>query len=580
MNLKGRLLHLLFGGILLLGTVCAGEAGQESDAFLDKYSDPNTILIQIGYRDRHPDVPVNPKSVIEEQTMKSARAFGDSVRVLDFARDAYCHLVLTLKAEQEGKLDVLVGEVLKPDGRIEENPGGSRICCKETINVKPGEAEYLIKFPPHRNPYGGMSRPQTPEIAPFRYVEIRNPGGIEIAKVVRMAHFPEFDDNASAFEYDDPELVKVWDFCKYSVKACVPFGLYIDGNRERMPYEADSYITALSHFAVDANYSACRLSILWSLDHPTWPTEWRLLMPELVKVYLLYSGDLKTVRGWYDRLKPFLLSACLDERGLLTAKRYPDGIRDIVDWPEKERDGYEMKDVNFVPNAFRHLALLDMAYLAEETGHADDAAKYRAEAKALNDRLHEFMFDGSLFVDSPGSKHHSVHSQMAAVCTGVIREEEKASVAEFLKGKGMACSVYGAQYLLDACFELGLGEHAVELMTSDDLRSWRNMLRAGATVTMEAWDNSVKPNQDWNHSWATAPANVVARRLFGIRPLAWGFTRFCVEPDLNVLKNGFYRQPTPVGPIEVTVKDGKVVSIKYPMGTRLVASDPSQAFFF
>ena len=579
MNLKVRHLSVLLAGtVLLLGAVCAIAIDDYSD--IDRYSDPSTVLIQLGYKDRHPDVPVNPKSVLEEQKMKAARSFGDSVRVIDFGKDAYCHLVLTLKAEKESRMEVLVGEVLKTDGRIEENPGGSRICYKETIDVKPGEAEYLMNFPPHRNPYGDMSSPQTPEIAPFRYVEIRNPDRVEIVKIVRMAHFPEFDDAASAFQCDDPELVKVWDFCKYSVKACIPYGLYIDGNRERLPYEADSYITALSHFAVDANYSVCRTSILWSLDHPTWPTEWRLLMPELIKVYLLYSGDLKTVRGWYERQKPFLLSACLDERGLLNSKHYPDGIRDIVDWPEKERDGYEMKNVNFVPNAFRHLALLDMAYLAEQTGHADEAAKYRAEATALNDRLHEVMFDGSLFVDSPGSKHHSVHAQMAAVCTGVVREEEKPAVAEFLREKGMACSVYGSQYLLDACFELGLGDHAVELMTSDGLRSWRNMLRAGATVTMEAWDNSVKPNQDWNHSWATAPANVVARRLFGIRPLAPGFTRFCVEPDLRVLKNGFYRQPTPVGPIEVTVKDGKVASIKYPMGTRLVASDPSQAFFF
>ena len=527
-----------------------------------------------------PAVPAEAESVLEEQSPESVREFGGGVAVMDFGKDAYCHLILTLKSEQEGRLEVLAGEVLRPDGRINENPGGSRICCRETLNVKPGTADYLMKFPPHKNPYGGLSRPQTPEIAPIRYVEIRNPGGIEVVKTVRMAHFPEFDDNASEFKCDDPELVKVWDFCKYSVKACVPFGLYIDGNRERMPYEADSYITALSHFAVDANYAACRASIEWSLDHPTWPAEWRLLMPELVKVYLLYSGDLETVCGWYDRLKPFLLSASLDEQGLLNSKRYPDGVRDIVDWPEKERDGYEMKDVNFVPNAFRHLALLDMAYLAEQAGHVAEAAKCRAEAGALNARLHEVMFDGILFVDSPGSKHHSVHAQMAAVCTGVIREEEKAAVAEFLKGKGMACSVYGAQYLLDASFELGLGEHAVELMTSDSLRSWRNMLRAGATVTMEAWDNSVKPNQDWNHSWATAPANIVARRLFGIRPLARGFTRFCVEPDLGVLKNGFYRQPTPLGPIEVTVKDGKVFSIKNPAGTRLAASDPSQAFFF
>ncbi len=560
----------LAGSAILLGT--ALSASVLCGCVEMSIDEENTVVI-------FPAVPAEAKSVLVEQTPETSRVFGESVRVLDFGRDAYCHLVLTLTSEKESKLEVLVGEVLKQDGRLEENPGGSRICYKETLTVKPGTADYLMKFPPHKNPYGGMSRPQTPEIAPFRYIETRNPDGVEVVKVVRVAHFPEFDDGASEFKFGDPELTRVWEFCKYSVKACVPFGLYIDGNRERMPYEADSYVTALSHFAVDANYAACRASIEWSLDNPTWPTEWHLLMPELMKAYLLYSGDTETVRGWYARLKPFLLSGSLDERGFLTAKRLPQGVRDIVDWPEGERDGYEMKDVNFVPNAFRHLALLDMAYLAEQSGHAVEAAQYRAEAAALNDRLHEAMFDGKLFVDSPGSKHHSVHAQMAAVCTGVVREAEKPAVAEFLKGKGMACSAYGAQYLLDACFELGLGAHAMELMTSHDLRSWHNMLRAGATVTMEAWDNSVKPNQDWNHSWSTAPANIVARRLFGIRPLAPGFAKFCVEPDLDVLKGGFYRQPTPLGPIEVTVKDGKV-SVKHPDVLKQIPADPSQAFFF
>ena len=564
----------LAGTALLLGTVCAVLCG--CDVLVDGDGMEMTVC---------PAVPAEAKSVLVEQTPESSRTFGESVRVLDFGRDAYCHLVLTLTAEKERKLEVLVGEVLKPNGRIEENPGGSRIFYREMLTVKPGTADYLMKFPPHKNPYGGMSRPQTPEIAPFRYVEIRNPDGVEVAKVVRVAHFPEFDDDASKFEFDDPELTRVWEFCKYSVKACVPFGLYIDGNRERMPYEADSYVTALSHFAVDANYAACRASIEWSLDNPTWPTEWRLLMPELVKVYLLYSGDIETVRGWYDRLKPFLLSGSLDADRFLTAKRLPQGVRDIVDWPEGERDGYEMKDVNFVPNAFRHLALLDMAYLAEQTGHADEAAQYRAEAAALNTRLHEVMFDrkNGLFVDSPGSRHHSIHAQMAAVCTGIAKSgswhQYDYNISDFLREKGMACSVYGAQYLLDACFERGLGAHAVKLMTSHDLRSWHNMLRAGATVTMEAWDNSVKPNQDWNHSWSTAPANVVARRLFGIRPLAPGFAKFCAEPDLSVLKNGFYRQPTPLGPIEVTVKDGKV-SVKHPKALKQVPADRTQAFFF
>ena len=55
MNPKNCLPFLLTGGVLLLGTVCADD--------VDVYSDPNTILIQRDYMNRHPDVPFNPKSL-------------------------------------------------------------------------------------------------------------------------------------------------------------------------------------------------------------------------------------------------------------------------------------------------------------------------------------------------------------------------------------------------------------------------------------------------------------------------------------------------------------------------------------
>ena len=175
MNLKSiRLAARFTGATLLLGTVCTAFFCGCSE----KTEEPAQTFVENDKPPAFPAVPAEAKSVLEEQIADSVREFDDGVSVLDFGKDAYCHLVLTLKAEQEGSLEVLVGEVLKQNGRIEENPGGSRICYRETLTVKPGEADYLMKFPPHKNPYGGMSRPQTPEIAPFRYVELRNPGGI------------------------------------------------------------------------------------------------------------------------------------------------------------------------------------------------------------------------------------------------------------------------------------------------------------------------------------------------------------------------------------------------------------------
>src|SRR5690606_32027752 len=103
--------------------------------------------------------------------------------------------------------------------------------------------------------------------------------------------------------------------------------------------------------------------------------------------------------------------------------------------------------------------------------------------------------------------------------------ERMGSVVAYVKSRGMACSVYPAQYLLEGLFEAREAEHAIGLMTDGALRSWGNMLAKGATLTWEAWDQSLKPNQDWNHAWATAPVNVIARYVLGVRPLEPGYGR-------------------------------------------------------
>ena len=105
MNLKSiRPSARLAGAALLLGTLCAAAiCGCE-------IVDGDGMEMAV-----FPAVPAEAKSVLVEQTAETVRAFDGGVSVLDFGKDAYCHLVLTLKAEQEGRLEVLVGEVLKPN---------------------------------------------------------------------------------------------------------------------------------------------------------------------------------------------------------------------------------------------------------------------------------------------------------------------------------------------------------------------------------------------------------------------------------------------------------------------------------
>ena len=129
-----------------------------------------------------------------------------------------------------------------------------------------------------------------------------------------------------------------------------------------------------------------------------------------------------------------------------------------------------------------------------------------------------------------------------------------------LREKGMACSVYVAQFLLESCFAGGLDELGVSLMTSRGKCSWLHMMEQGATVTMEAWDNQRKPNQDWSHPWGAAPGNIIPRHVVGVRPLAPGFLRFQVKPSPAAPRSLVFRQPTPFGAILVQ-KEGDALAV-------------------
>ena len=80
------------------------------------------------------------------------------------------------------------------------------------------------------------------------------------------------------------------------------------------------------------------------------------------------------------------------------------------------------------------------------------------------------------------------------------------------------------------------------------------MLRVGSTLTLEAWDDSFKPNQDWNHAWGAAPGNLLPFRLIGFQPLEPGCTRVRIHPQPASLKWARATIPTVLGPVRIHLR--------------------------
>lgn len=509
----------------------------------------------------------------------------DGSILLDFGRDAFAQLELSLLSHADASIEIHIGEKLDGD-HIDRNPGGTIRYAEYSLDVRQGAGLYTIKFvPDSRNtrtiPDNNGAVPilmpeEIGEVYPFRYCEIVGlDGDVDLSGTRQIVvHYP-FDDDASFFCCSDTVINKVWELCKYSIKATSFCGYYVDGDRERIPYEADALINQLSHYCVDSEYAMARRTAEYLFEHPTWPTEWQLATVFIAWYDYLYTGDKTLIRQYYDLLKVKTLLSLRDETGLISTKtgrltpqlnrslnyRGSNPIEDIVDWPRSgslgigkkeagEADGYVLGTYNTAVNAMQCGALLIMSEIASALGHRRDAAYWRDAARQSKDAINARLLcaDG-VYRDGLDTDHRSLHANMFPLLFNIVPEECKDSVLTYIKSRGMACSVYGAQFLVDALFNADEDDYAISLLCSTSIRSWYNMIRCGSTITMEAWDNIFKKNLDWNHAWGAAPANLIPRWIAGVQPDAPGFRKALICPHLGELTYVDALVPTPFGGI-------------------------------
>jgi len=238
--------------------------------------------------------------------------------------------------------------------------------------------------------------------------------------------------------------------------------------------------------------------------------------------------------------------------------------------------------VNTVVNAFHYRALVLMARIAQVLGRAADRTRFAGQANVVRAAINRLLYDRArgVYVDGEGSDHASLHSNMFALAFDLVPAHRRQPVLSFVKSRGMACSVYGAQFLLEALYRHGEGQYALDLLTAQHDRSWWNMIASGSTITMEAWDYRYKNNLDWNHAWGAAPANIVPRYLLGVRPLEPGFRKVLIQPQPGTLKRASGTVPTIRGPVVVALeKDARrpfALRIDIPVGVTAKVALPAR----
>lgn len=504
---------------------------------------------------------------------------------VDFGKASFGRIRISLFSDKADTLKIHLGEALK-DGRLDKNPGGTIRYRSMVLLLTPGLHTYEVTVPPDKRNTGNaaIKMPEyIGEVMPFRYCEIEGfNGNIQKSGIIReTVHYP-FNETAATFTSSNKVLNDIWELCKYSIKATSFTGVYVDGDRERIPYEADALINQLCHYNIDREFSMARYSQEYLINHATWPTEWILQSVMMAWNDYLYTGNMESITRFYNDLKSKSLIELEEYNGLIstkTGKQTPElmkaihyngkELKDIVDWPQTgilglgknepgETDGFVFTNFNTVVNAYHYRALVLMAQIAEATGKLNDAKYFLEKANKTKQTINQLMLDKKrgIYTDGIGTDHASLHANMFPLAFGIVPDEYKQRVMDFIRSRGMACSVYGSQFLLDAIYQANDAGYGLSLLSSTAERSWAHMIYdVGSTITLEAWDNKYKPNQDWNHAWGAAPANLIPRKLMGIEPLEPGFRKIQIKPQPGALENADMTFPTIRGGLKISFKN-------------------------
>lgn len=552
--------------------------------------------------------PAYPLVTEKERPVSLVKAPNGNM-LADFGKDAFGRLAIRLESSFDGEAVLAhIGEELR-NGQVFRNPTTSVRYYKYPILLSTGSREYSPEMVPDKR-NTGKDAVKLPGyigvVAPFRYCEIEGYGGkLAYGDLTRVSvHYP-FDDNAAYFKCSDETLNAIWELCHHTVKATSFTGIYIDGDRERIPYEADALINQLCHYASDREYTMARRSLEYLLEHPTWPTEWIEQSVMIAWNDYMATGDKRLLEKEYALLEAHALLALKDSAGLvstttgrqdkafLNSIKREDTIRDIVDWPRKVpevdgitggSDGFVFKDYNAVVNAYHYEDLVLLSQIARVLGKENEAARYQAEAETFLETFNEAFFDKAdkRYTDGIGTDHAALHSNIFPLAFGIVPEDRIADVADYVVSKGMSCGVYAAQFLLEALYETGRADAALALLRSKSTSSWHNMIEKGATMAMEAWDDTFKPNQDWNHAWGAAPGNIIPNYLMGVRPELPGWEVALVKPQVAGLEWAEISVPTIRGSIYVRIENGKdrlTMTVKTPANVKCHAVLPLNGAF-
>ncbi len=493
---------------------------KEVDFFLPQYNDSFWKKAKIIKYFDYKLVPQKTKQLEFEKIKPYKTIKKDNKLFVDFGSCYAGYLSIKAKGIKFSQITVRCAQELNEDGTIRFNMRAG--CSYEENWILSGEYDTLDWF----------------DYKAFRYVELILPMGAEISDIYLVArHYPfELKTNIKPEFADNEKLRKIWDLCvntqKYGVQEVIQDCL----EREKGFYVGDGCYTALTHYVLTKDDSILKKliddafktdfisdTLVTCLDcsYMQEIAEFPLYLISLLLWYYRLSGDKKYLAEKYPHIVKLLdaYKKNYEKDGLLqNVDKWC-----VVEWPERFRDGYDVKLSQEKATLEPHIAInafyLNGIKTANAIANVLGLPKYREEEKLLIEFKKAFLNkDKHLFKDSTLTEHISLIGNIYAYAFNLCDEEEKYAIERMMVEKGFTTiALFGAFPMLCGFIANGKDDELKKCLLDEN--AWLRMLREDATTTFESWGKELKFNTSLFHmtfSYAALfLADIDLKKLFG-----------------------------------------------------------------
>jgi len=405
--------------------------------------------------------------------------------------------------------------------------------------------------------------------------------GSDIRIVVRHNRV---DAEQSSFECSDAMLNAVWDLVKRSAKLG-SHECYVDTpTREQGQFTHDGYQTsiaamkcfgerdlaqqALRQFAhsQDKWWPGGQVNAVYPYggrrDIPDWTQSWVFWAYD----YYMETGDRELIgdifdnlvrTGEYNKRSENKETGLIDWGGCEPEAGRPSYPTGIVDWPNRNRFGYDMTTTQrTVLSCFAYMNYLYVARLADALGKDAEAKRFGQYAADIRDAIQRHLWNDEksayvdgLNADGSQSPKTSQQANMLPLVLGFAEGEHTRGALAAVNRAGRSTGPMIVRYLIQA-----YGEHDQDdallryLIDPEGGRNWAHIIVDGGTFTYEDWEGTTSQSHP-----QSSYAGVIAIQdyILGVKPLAPQYARVQIRPHPGALKFAKGVIPTQRGPIRV-----------------------------